>query len=208
MAEQNNLKFNATAATPRWRGHQDQNRTVSFNAFNGVVSLTIWDSTHRGGPVDSIPLTRELCKMLVEAFEGILKAQPNTNLTVQTQQYNKPQNGPGKWEMRALFKFTKDDKQIYSVEITTSKMNTPFKKIFRSAPFTLNTDELNESQRSALELKTFIDFLLKDVPIMRHNSTFNMTPPNYNNNRNNNSSSTPSTPPASTPSYTDNEPPY
>ena len=193
----------------RFRISQDS-RTADISAFNGNVTLSIWDNTQRGGPIERISMTRELTKLLQTHCENILKAQPSTTLTLEQKIWERNSDGKGgTWTTGNIFKFIKDDKQTYAMEISTRKMSSPLKCIFKSGNFSVGTDELTEAEQSALGLKTFISFLDKEVPLMRALTTFNRVKPQFNNNRNSGGSHTPPPPSTEKANYTNNdEAPY
>ena len=182
-------------------------RTINLNAFSGGASFTIWDSNQRGMPVDSISLSRSVSRMLIRTMKNIIKAQPNTNVTVAQSQWDKNQNGgKGGWVKGNLFKFIKDDKQTYAMEVSTPKMEIPLKVAFRGPKLTIDTDDLTDSQRSELALMDLIEVLEHDVPLIRLLSRLNMPKPTA---RNNNNSSSDNISSEQKQSYTnDDEAPY
>ena len=194
-----------------FRGHQDLARSISLNAFNGNISLAVWDRnapSGTSGPLESIPLTRELSKTIVSTLQNLLAAQPNTTFPISTYAWVRNssggQNGSGKFEKFADIKFIKDERQIYYIEVLTPKMNgAPLKSQFRSGPIMIGPDEIDDAAKSALNVQAFIDVLEKEVPMLRVASCFNKKKgPN-------NRSNTP-TPPggANVPSYSNGEAAY
>ena len=189
-------------------------RTMNLNAFNGGVSFSIWDSNQRGAPVDSISLTRPIVSLLVRSMKNIIKAQPNTVLTIGQHVWDKSANdGKGGWVKGNLFKFIKDDKQTYALEVSTPKLTMPLKTTFRGPKFSVDTDDLNESERSELALRNVIETLEFDVPMMRLLSRLNMPKPSSfsknNTNTNTNTNVSDGGAPSGGRSYTsDDEDPY
>ena len=153
-------------------------RTMNLNAFNGGVSFSIWDSNQRGAPVDNISLTRPVVRLLNRAMKNIIKAQPNTTVTIGQHNWDRNANGgKGGWVKGNMFKFIKDDKQTYALEVSTPKLSLPLKTVFKGPKFTVDTDDLTESERSELALMNLIETLDFDVPMMRLLSRLNMPKP-------------------------------
>ncbi len=186
-------------------------RTMNLNAYSGGVSFTIWDSNQRGTPVDSVSLTRPVVRLLTRTMKNIIKAQPNTTFTIGQHNWDKNLNGgKGGWVKGNMFKFIKDDKQTYALEVSTPKLDIPLKTVFKGPKFTIDTDDLTESERSEQGLRNLIETFEFDVPMMRLLSRLNMPKPSFggNNNRPNRSSDNSSSS-SNERSYTsDNEEPY
>lgn len=158
-------------------------RTISLNAFSGGVSFSIWDSNQRGAPVDSIPLSRAVVRMLVKTLKNIIKAQPNTIVPFWQHTWDKSQNGgKGGWVKGNMFKIIKDDKQTYALEISTPKIEVPIKVTFRGPKMSVDTDDLTDSQRSESGLMDLIDVLEKETPWLRLLSRLNMPKPTFKSN--------------------------
>lgn len=185
------------------RGYQDNNRSMSINAFNGAISFAIWDRQHQGGPIDSISLTREFAHLFKKTLKEMLDAQPNTSIPIGNYtRIFQGQGQPTKWEKNVTFNFIKDDRQMYFLEVQTQKVTSPIKFMFKSAPFLVNTDDISDSERSALHVKALLEIFEKEIPHMRVISCFNKVKMPRNGNK-------PSAPRApATPSYTNNDEPY
>lgn len=172
MSQQNQSRFNFNSHYTL-RAVND-NRTCTVNGFNGNVSLSIWDQNNRQGPVDTIPMNRELTHLMIKTLKELLKAQPNTTLTLEQKVYQRNEDGKGgKWVPGTIFKFVKDDKQMCFMDIHTKKLGTPLKLIYRSGNFSVGTDELSDHEKSALSLSTFISYLENEVPQLRVAGCFN-----------------------------------
>lgn len=168
------IKFD-TSKVFSFRVSNNDTRSVSISAFSGSIQLNIWDKNQSGGPVEKISITNSLRRLWIKQLEGLLSAQPNTVLTLEQKTWMKNSDGRGgSFNTRAIFKFIKDEKQIYLFEISTPKMVNPVKCIFRSVDkFVVGNEEMNDSELSALGVYDFLDFLKVDYNLVKHNSKFN-----------------------------------
>lgn len=155
-------------------------RSVNIGAFQGNASFTIWDSNQRGAPVQNIPFSREMVELFNRVLKKLLESQPNTTLTIEKPTYVK-EGDQGKYVKDIFFKFHKNDKQTYSLEIASNKLSTPVVCSFRTSAIDMGNGELDESAKSALAVKAFITFLTFDLPTVRVISMFNPKPRKFNN---------------------------
>lgn len=169
---------------------------VSVGAFGGTVAFTIWKKGERT-PI-RVPLNRATVQLMKHILRNLLKAQPDTAFTLDIKAWNPNDR---RLDKDILFKFVKDDKQRYSIEVNSKKLGTPIKfKFAISSAYGIGTDEFTEGERSQHDLCCFVDFLEKEYPLLMALSTFNK-PERTNNNNNgggnrnssSNSSSGPST---------------
>lgn len=154
-------------------------RSVQVGTFQGSASFTIWDSAVRGAPVQSIPFTRELVELFIQNLNKILGAQPNTTLTIEKQTYVK-EGDRGKYEKDIFFKFHKNDKQTYTLEFSSKKLETPVVTVFKMSGIDIGNGELSESDKSAVSVKAFVTFLRSELPVHRANSLYNPKPRKFN----------------------------
>ena len=169
------LKFDTSKAFS-FRTTPQDNRNVSISAFSGSIQLNVWDKNQPGGPIERITISSSLRRLWMKQREGLLAAQPNTVLTLEQKTWCKNPDGKGgSFTTRAIFKFIKDEKQVYAFEISTPKMINPVKCIFKSSErYVVGTEEYNESELSALSVQDFLDFLKIDYNFVKQNSRFNM----------------------------------
>lgn len=152
--------------------------SVSVGAFGGFISFTIWKKGDRT-PI-RVPLNRATVQLMKSVLRNLLKAQPETTFTMSIKSYNTTVN---RFEKDILFRFIKDEKQRYSLELSSNKFSEPIKLKFAiSGAYTIGTDDFTEGERSQHDLCCFIDFLEKEVPLLFALSTFNKPERSGNNN--------------------------
>ena len=160
----------------RFYAAKGDTRSASFGAYQGGVSITIWDSAQKGAPVQSIPFTREMGVLFVQVLKKLISAQPNTSMTIGKPSAVK-EGERFKFVKDVIFKFTKTEKQTYTMEISSLKLGAPTVQVFKPVgAIELGVDELTEGDKSALAVKGFISFIESEVPNMRIMSMINPKP--------------------------------
>lgn len=173
------LGFN-TNGVYKFYGARGDSRSAQIGLYNGAVSFTVWDSQNRGGPIQSVSWSRDAVVLIVRVLRQLLKAQPDTTLTIEQQKYVK-EGERGSYVKDTLFKFVKNDKQMYLMEVTSPKLSTPLLLTFKGAGgLNIGAGELTDSDKSGVAVESFISFLVEELPILRCLSLFNMKKKTFN----------------------------